>query len=477
MNGHNYKYFYIIADLFIFAVGFLVCSYILTNEADISLYQFSSNSFSLLGFALLLALINIFIFEVNSLYQINVILSRSRQLSQIIKSMYYGFLNIILVAILLNVDGKFDSKYLMILFPLLVIPLFLLVRIGLLRYIYLRIGSTKVLRNILIVGNGRFGKLLAAKLIFENPIGINIVGFVNTGNDNSQVIFGQKYLGGISNIDEIVSEHNVSEILLSLDGIDHKNLLEILDKCKSTDAEVKVSSELFKVIPEKVPTEEYIDIPVVNISKTSNNQFTLSLKRLFDFVFTLFAVILFAPSLLMIALLIKLTSKGPIIYKQTRIGKDGKPFDFLKFRTMKMIEDDNDEERKKEMIEFMKNGEQSSGQKIVNENRITSIGKFLRKTSLDELPQLFNVLKGEMSLVGPRPCLPYEYENYNEWQKRRTSVIPGCTGVWQVMGRSSVSFNDSVIMDIYYINNMSPWFDLELILKTIPTMLLAKGGK
>jgi len=98
-------------------------------------------------------------------------------------------------------------------------------------------------------------------------------------------------------------------------------------------------------------------------------------------------------------------------------------------------------------------------------------------TSLDELPQLLNVIKGEMSLVGPRPCLPYEYENYSEWQKRRVNVTPGCTGVWQVWGRSSVSFKDSVVLDLYYINNMSPWFDLQLIFQTVPAILTARGAK
>jgi lipopolysaccharide/colanic/teichoic acid biosynthesis glycosyltransferase len=129
------------------------------------------------------------------------------------------------------------------------------------------------------------------------------------------------------------------------------------------------------------------------------------------------------------------------------------------------------------MLEYIKNENDENGKKIINENRITEIGKIIRKTSLDELPQLFNVIKGDMSLVGPRPCLPYEFENYASWQKRRVNVLPGCTGVWQVTGRSSVSFKDSIVLDLYYINNMSPWLDLQILLKTIPVMLFARGGK
>ena len=138
-----------------------------------------------------------------------------------------------------------------------------------------------------------------------------------------------------------------------------------------------------------------------------------------------------------------------------------------------------DEDRKKKMIEFMKNGVDNSADdtKVINESRVTWIGNIIRKTSLDELPQLFNVIKGDMSLVGPRPCLPYEYDNYDEWQKRRVSVIPGCTGVWQVWGRSQVNFKESVVLDLYYINNMSPWLDIQLIFQTIPVMLFSRGAK
>jgi len=143
------------------------------------------------------------------------------------------------------------------------------------------------------------------------------------------------------------------------------------------------------------------------------------------------------------------------------------------------VVDGEDEERKKKMLKFMKE-DQTEGNgdtKVINEQRVTRIGKFLRKYSLDELPQLINVLKGEMSLVGPRPCLPYEFEHYEEWQKERVKVLPGCTGVWQVYGRSKVNFKDSVVMDLYYIHNMSPWLDLQLIIKTIPVLLFGKGGK
>ena len=185
-----------------------------------------------------------------------------------------------------------------------------------------------------------------------------------------------------------------------------------------------------------------------------------------------------SPFMVFIAGMVKFSSPGPIFFKQKRVGKDGVEFDFFKFRSMKQIKGE-DEDRKKMMIEFMKNGADkgASDTKVINESRVTWIGNIIRKTSLDELPQLFNVIKGDMSLVGPRPCLPYEFENYDEWQKRRVSVIPGCTGVWQVWGRSIVTFQESVVLDLYYINNMSPWLDIQLIFQTVPVMLFSRGAK
>ena len=201
------------------------------------------------------------------------------------------------------------------------------------------------------------------------------------------------------------------------------------------------------------------------------------MKRFFDILAAGLGIVFLSPIFLTIAFFIKLSSKGPILFYQTRVGKNGRSFQMYKFRSMYLSKDD-DEERKKMMIEFMKkDADDVSGQKIINAKRVTTIGQIIRKTSLDELPQLFNVVRGEMSLVGPRPCLPYEYENYAEWQKRRLSVIPGCTGVWQVAGRSNVSFKDSVVLDLYYINNMSPWLDLQILFKTIPVILFARGGK
>jgi len=254
--------------------------------------------------------------------------------------------------------------------------------------------------------------------------------------------------------------------------------MQIIDKCTKLEKSVKLTSELFNIVPEKIVTDSYSGIPVVDLSPRVNKNLNYFYKRIFDYSAAFLGILILSPLFLIISILVKLSSKGEIFFNQTRIGKDGNPFKFYKFRSM-YIDAEEDKNREVIMTDFIKNNKTvlEGSSKIINERNITPIGKILRKTSLDELPQLFNVLKGDMSLVGPRPCLPYEYESFDDWHKRRHTVLPGCTGVWQVSGRSSVSFKDSVVLDLYYINNMTPWLDLQLIFKTFPVMIFGKGAK
>ncbi|OGU75194.1 MAG: hypothetical protein A2V93_08285 [Ignavibacteria bacterium RBG_16_34_14] len=350
-------------------------------------------------------------------------------------------------------------------------------RVELLRYLYIKLKNNQFRRNVLIVGDGHSGRLLATKLIFENPIGIEVLGFVDDDLEiGEEVVSGKKVLGRISQLSEIIKYLKIDEILIAIEGQGYERLLKILDDCKKLDVKVRLTSELFGVVARKIGTEKYIDVPVIDVSTQYYNNLNLIFKRVFDFVIALALIIFLSPLLMIIAIFVKLSSPGPVLFKSRAIGKGGKQFMFYKFRSMS-VKNGEDEERKKLMIQYMKESENSNGRKIINIKRVTWIGQILRKTSLDELPQLFNVIKGDMSLVGPRPALPYEYEHYDEWHKRRVSVLPGCTGVWQVWGRSSVTFRESIVLDLYYINNMSPWLDLQLILQTIPAVFFFRGAK
>ena len=197
-------------------------------------------------------------------------------------------------------------------------------------------------------------------------------------------------------------------------------------------------------------------------------------KRVMDTIIAFLALILLSPLFLLISVLIKITSKGYVFYKTEVVGKNGKRFVWYKFRTMRQ---DSDEKIHKDYLTDLIT-ENKPIEKIKDDPRITSIGKTLRKYSLDELPQLINILKGDMSLIGPRPCLIYEYELMDDWHRRRAKVIPGLTGLWQIFGRNKpdVSFNDSLILDIYYAENLSFWLDMRIFFKTIPVVIFGKGG-
>ncbi len=474
----KYKYFFALFDLFLFVgivlfVASLFQQHFITGQDYFSVM--GNNPFWLLIF--LFPAFN-FVISINNLYNINIILNRSLHMIVVIKSLCY-FLPMVFLFSLIALDiNTLSVAMFTIIFVIVFLPAFYVFRVEILRKIYLALKQNRFKTNVLIVGDGSSGKVLAAKLAFENPFGIKIVGFIDDKvNRGEEIINGIKVLGNFNEINAVMENYKIDEIIIAEEGCEYEELLDLLETCKKTSKRVKITSNLFNIIPQKIFTGNYADIPVVDVSPGFNSQFVQKLKLVFDRIVAFGGLIIISPALIIISLLIKLSSRGPVLYMQERIGKEGKAFMFYKFRTMKTIENDNDVERKEKMLNFMKgleiNGE---NKKVSNSKRITKIGKFLRKTSLDELPQLFNVLKGEMSLVGPRPCLPYEYENLDNWQKRRFDVLPGCTGVWQVNGRSQVSFKESVVMDLYYINNLSPWLDLQLLIKTVPVMLFGRSG-
>ena len=475
----KYKYIFALTDIIILVLSIIISSYIVSGLFNIEFGSNYSKPLSSVLFFITLLISLFIVFNQNHLYKITIILTKSAHLTAVLKSLWY-LMFIILFTSLILIDTDF-GKLIPLLVSFIIIFIFnaYLFRVEYLRRFFLKLNkSKKFTQNIVIVGDGKPGRMLATKLIFENPIGINIVGFIDTEVEiGEHIIHGKKVLGNYSHIGEIVNKYEVNEILIAFGGVDYEQLFKLIDDCKEMKVSVKISSELLNIIPQKFFTEKYSNLSVIDVSPVTGGRYPHKMKRVFDLCFAISGLIFFSPLLAFIAVAIKFTSKGPVLFNHKRIGKNGVPFSFYKFRTM-YLSDNDDAERKEKMITFMKNGDISgNGTKIISNARITKVGRILRKTSLDELPQLFNVLKGDMSIVGPRPCMPYEYENYDNWQKRRVNVMPGCTGVWQVTGRSSVSFKDSVILDLYYINTMSPWLDLQLTIKTIPVMLFSRGCK
>ena len=220
-----------------------------------------------------------------------------------------------------------------------------------------------------------------------------------------------------------------------------------------------------------------------DLSKRKKGQFSFAFKRMIDFIGVVAGLCIFSPLFLVIPACIKLTSEGPVFFRQERMGQYGKKFTFLKFRTMHVNNDPSiHQEFTRNLIRAGKGcaaaeKDEQAVYKIVDDPRVTAFGRFLRKTSLDELPQFINVIKGEMSIVGPRPPIPYEYENYDFWHRRRVIEIkPGITGLWQVRGRSSTTFDEMVRLDIKYMRDWSLWLDFKIIAQTPFTVLFGKGA-
>jgi len=240
----------------------------------------------------------------------------------------------------------------------------------------------------------------------------------------------------------------------------YKSMLDVIDLGKIKSAEMKASA--------------------MGSSQLFVRAKALLLKRAPDLLLASLMLIVFSPLLFLIMLAIKIGSPGPVFYKQIRLGKGGKPFGFYKFRSMYVNADDA--EHRSYVKNLIKAGNpydvDENGKplfKISDDGRVTRVGRLLRKYSVDEFPQLFNVLRGEMSLVGPRPPLPHEYHNYRDWHRKRLDGIPGITGLWQVSGKNRIPFEEMVKLDIHYLKNWSLWLDIKIILRTIPVMLKGEG--
>ena len=475
----KYKYLYATTDFLILLFSYFISMYLVNIYSHMGVS--GKNISTMLNFIGFIGVSStfIYIFQVNQLYTNAIIITRRHQLIRIFKSIIVGLCYLILLTLIVYLSLKINFLLLTTSFLMFSSILLYVFRIEILGKIYPKLRHTYFQKKVIIIGSGSTGKFIASKLMFNYSLGLDMVGFIDDNfTDGTEIYNGVKIIGQLNQLGKIIKKNKIEEIIIAYDSDNHQKLFDILDYCAQFGIEIKIASRLFKSIQQKIFIEKYAGIPLIEIfPRYFNNKNALKLKRIFDIIASVLGLVLLTPIFLIIIIGIKLTSKGPVIFKQIRIGKDGKPFQFFKFRSMKVI-DGEDDVRKKMMIDYMKKGKtQNNGSsKIINDSRVTSIGRFLRKTSLDELPQLYNVLKGDMSIVGPRPCLPYEYEQYENWQKRRTVVKPGCTGIWQVTARSSVSFEDSILLDLYYVNSLSPSLDLLLMFKTIPVILLGKGG-
>jgi exopolysaccharide biosynthesis polyprenyl glycosylphosphotransferase len=277
-------------------------------------------------------------------------------------------------------------------------------------------------------------------------------------------------LGGLKDMGRVIEQQGPHEVIVALPSTHHTQILSVMDSCREHGVEFKLVPDLFEMRFNEVSIDALNGVPLIGVKDVALRGFNFFVKRVIDVVLALLALLLAAIPMLIIAAVVKITSPGPVLFKQPRVGKDRKVFVCYKFRTMYQ-----DAEQRKDEVRHL-NEAQGPMFKIKNDPRRTPVGSLLRKTSLDELPQFFNILKGEMSWVGPRPTTLDETAQYEEWHLKRLEVLPGLTGLWQVSGRSDLPFDEMVKLDLYYAENWSLVFDLAIILKTIPVVLKSKGA-
>lgn len=346
------------------------------------------------------------------------------------------------------------------------ISLLLLIAYRVLFRLFLRFFGDKRYgsRRVLIVGAGSIGRQVAKMVIENSWTGLKMIGFVD---DNPQAdTVGYPHFGSLKQILQVVQEQRINEVIFALPRHAHTKLANLVAALQAFKINVRVVPDLFDLVFLRSTVEDLDGIPVITLREPALDPLQRLIKRLFDVIFSSIALVLASPFMAVIALLIKLDSPGPVIFKQQRMGEGGQPFNMYKFRTM--IHDAGElkqETRTGQLIH-----------KFYDDPRVTRMGRFLRRTSLDELPQFINVLKGEMSLVGPRPELPWLVDRYEPWQLKRFEVPQGLTGWWQVNGRADKLMHLHTEDDLYYIKNYSLWLDIQILWRTIKAVIDRRGA-
>lgn len=329
---------------------------------------------------------------------------------------------------------------------------------------------------VLIVGAGQTAELVVRQILHDSGMRYRVVGFLEDRHPVDTMIHGFPVLGGFGNMEEVIQETGVHTVLIAAPGLPQDDLSSLIYRAQSLVKQVDVIPNLVAVPMSNVTAESFFDakIMVLHIRNNLASPWNQMLKRLFDIVATICGGLLISPILLAIAFWVYHDSPGPVIFKHRRVGRNGKEFNCYKFRSMCV--------NSKEVLEHLlatdpeAKAEWDKEFKLKNDPRITKSGAFLRKTSLDELPQLWNVLKGEMSLVGPRPIVQAEVPRYGKYIKEYYSVLPGITGMWQTSGRSDIDYPERVQMDSWYVHNWSVWLDMVLLWRTVAVVLSHKGA-
>jgi exopolysaccharide biosynthesis polyprenyl glycosylphosphotransferase len=386
-------------------------------------------------------------------------------LTSIVSSLFQTTLVVLIYAV---VSGKEFSSFYIFYGSLL----FAVAYIATFRFLYER--STGLLlraagyrRRALLVGTGEHIVDVAHALAAGSGSAPTVVGFISLTPrpDN-----GLLSLGAIDELPAVLMEHNVDEVIIADPDFPEQQAVELVDQCHQRGVVVRIAPSTMGLLVHRAEFVPGQSVPLFELKPPVFEGFDYALKRTFDITVSSLLVLVLSPLLAVIAVSIRLSSRGPLIYRSIRPGIGGQPFACLKFRTMY-----RDAEDRQHGLE-RHNEADGALFKIRDDPRVTPVGRMLRRFSIDELPQLFNVLRGEMSLVGPRPLPQRDYDRLQEWHKKRYLVLPGVTGLWQVSGRSDLDFDDLVRLDFLYLERWSVFLDLTILVKTLPAVVTRRGA-
>lgn len=333
--------------------------------------------------------------------------------------------------------------------------------------------STRTQKSLLVIGTGERAEAFVQAIKNKRSWGLDIIGFLSKKQEEKgKRLVGEKILGTFSDIVSVLHKNVIDEVIICVPEEDFAAIKKILETCEREGVQVRMNSDFFGHLVKSVTVDYLYDMPIVSLYTFLHDEWALYLKRLIDIVIAATLLLVLSPLILFIVLLIKFTSGGSVFYKWRLLGLNKKPFTSYKFRTMV----ENAEEIEKKLRE--KNINEMNGVyfKLKEDFRVTKLGRILRKFSMDELPQLYSVLKGDMSLVGPRPVRILEKDELHDWHRRRFSIRPGVTSLWVIRGKNKITdFDEIAKLDLQYLDNWSLWTDLRIMLKTLPILLLGKN--
>ena len=324
--------------------------------------------------------------------------------------------------------------------------------------------------RVLIVGANHEARTIARTIEREAWLGYRILGFVDDKGKQGETPGAGQVLGRTADLKEVIEEHRATLVLVAATAFDATTLNRLFWELQDVDVDLQITSGTIDLMASRMTVQSVAGVPLLYVRRTGMDRAQRTIKRTIDVVGSVLGLILLSPFMAALAVWIKRDSEGPVFFKQVRVGRDGDTFVCWKYRTMGL-----DAESQKAELEHLSEGPGLLF-KLKEDPRVTRAGRWLRRYSLDELPQLYNVLRGEMSLVGPRPAIPQEAEQYDDWVRNRLKVKPGMTGLWQVSGRTETSFSDYVRFDLFYIQNWSLALDLWILWRTLRAVTTAEGA-